>query len=89
MILYVSPGLVGAIGISDPRKPLAPRLAAILAALQAAGVVELEVYHTGGVPFTEEEFATYPVRWLARWAPADPGALHMLFGPDHGMSPVR
>jgi subtilisin family serine protease len=89
VILYVSPGLVGAIGISDPRKPLAPRLAAILAALQQAGVVQLEVYHLGAVPFTQEEFATYPVRWLARWAPADPGALHMLFGPDHGAGQAR
>jgi subtilisin family serine protease len=89
VILYVSPGLVGAIGISDPRRALTPRLAALLAALKAAGVVQLEVYHEGGVPFTTEEFATYPVRWLARWAPADPGALHMLFGPDHGVGQAR
>jgi subtilisin family serine protease len=89
VILYVSPGLVGAIGISDPRRPLAPRLAALLAALREAGAVQLEVYHRGAVPFTQEEFATYPVRWLARWAPADPGALHMLFGPDHGAGQAR
>lgn len=83
--VYVGPGLVSQMGRRDPRAPLPARLAAVLDTLRLVGAVELTMYHGGGEPFSRAEMAAYPTRWLARWAPGDPGALHLVLGPDRGV----
>jgi hypothetical protein len=80
VVLYVSPGLVSQIGRVDLRLRLSAPLAELLATLREAGAVQLETYHGDGEPFSRSEFAEYATRWLARWAPADPGKLHLLLG---------
>ena len=81
-MLYLSPGIVSQIGRVDLRRPLDARLVALLGAMRGAGAVELEMYHGDRSPFTAYEFAVYSTRLLARWAPGDPGALHLLLGPS-------
>jgi uncharacterized protein YkwD len=81
VVLYVGPALVGQVGRADPRQPLEPRLEAVLDALRAAGAVQLEMYQGGGIPWSRAQFAAYTTRWLERFAPGDPGKLHLLFGP--------
>jgi hypothetical protein len=85
VILYVSPGLVAQIGRYDPSAelPEAHQRAAI-AALRRAGAVMLTMYRDGGQPMTQQEFADYPTRWLARWQGFDPSVLHLVIGPDQG-----
>lgn len=80
VMLYISPGLVGQIGRVDLRRRLPARLAEIFVAIGGAGAIHLEMYHGDGTSFTRSEFAEYATRWLARWAPADPGKLHLLLG---------
>jgi hypothetical protein len=83
--VYVGPALVSQVGRLDVRKPLDRGNALMLRALRRAGAVLLEMYHGNAGPFSREEFAVYPTRWLARWAPGDPARLHMHFGPDQGV----
>jgi hypothetical protein len=85
LVVYVSPALVTQVGRTDLRKPLDARNAHLLAALRRAGAAFLEMYHGNAGPFSQEEFAIHPTRWLARWAPADPGKLHMFFGYEQGV----
>jgi hypothetical protein len=87
VVVYVGPGLVGAVGRADDRTPLPARQAALVAALRPAGAVLLAVYHGGGVPFSRGEMAAAATRWVARWTPSDPSALHLLLGPDRGVAP--
>jgi uncharacterized protein YkwD len=84
VIVYVGPALVGQVGRADPREALPGRLEAVLRALRAAGAVQLEMYRGGGVPLSRAQFAAYATRWLERFPPGDPGALHLLFGPARG-----
>lgn len=85
VVLYVSPGLVAQIGRRAPDEPLrGTHQAPILSALKKAGAVMLPFYRAGAAPMGEQEFADYPTRWLARWADADAGALHLVIGPDQG-----
>jgi hypothetical protein len=85
VVVYVSPALVTQVGRTDLRKALDPKNAHLVAALRRAGAALLEMYHGNAGPFTQEEFAIQPTRWLARWAPADPGKLHMFFGYEQGV----
>jgi hypothetical protein len=87
VVVYVGPGLVGQVSRVDLRRSPGPRPTALLDALRAAGDVEISLYHGGGVPFTRSEAAAAATRWLARWAPGDPSALHLLLGPDRGVGP--
>lgn len=85
VVFYASPGLVAQIGRQDPDNALEfAHQAPILAALKKAGGVMLPFYRAGAAPMGTQEFADYPTRWLARWADADAGALHMVIGPDQG-----
>ncbi|MDX6644838.1 MAG: hypothetical protein QOK40_565 [Miltoncostaeaceae bacterium] len=85
VIVYAGPALVSQVGRVDVRDPLDRGNALLLQALRRAGAVLLEMYHGTAGPFTREEFAIYPTRWLARWAPGDPTRLHVFFGPDQGI----
>jgi hypothetical protein len=84
VIIYVSADLVSQIGRYSPDKTLAAHQQAALPALQRTGAVMLEMYRGGAAPMSRQEFADYPTRWLARWAGADPGKLHLVIGPDQG-----
>jgi len=85
VIVYAGPALVTQVGGVDLRQSLDRRLGLLVAALKEAGATLLEMYHGTAGPFTREQFAVMPTRWLARWAPADPTRLHMFFGPDQGI----
>jgi hypothetical protein len=85
VIIYVSADLVSQIGrYSLDRALPAGHQRAALPALQRAGAVMLEMYRAGAAPMSQQEFADYPTRWLARWSGADPGKLHLVIGPDLG-----
>lgn len=83
VVVYVGPGLVGAVGLVDPREPLAQPLGALLDAFARAGVVYLEAYHGDVSPFTAEEFARETTRWVGRWQ-GDAERLRLMLGPAIG-----
>jgi hypothetical protein len=85
VVVYVSPALVTQVGRTDLRKALDRKNAHLVATLRRSGAALLEMYHGNAGPFTQEEFAIQPTRWLARWAPADAGKLHMFFGYEQGV----
>jgi hypothetical protein len=87
VVLYVAPSLVGAVGQRDPRKPLKPRIAAALDALDGAGAVMLTMFHGSSGPLSRQRFAVFPTRWLARFPADRRDRLHLLIGPDHGRAP--
>ena len=84
VIIYVGPGVVGAVGLIDPREPLPEPFASLLTTLRKAGVVYLETYHGDLSPFTPEEFARETTRWLERWSLGDPERLRLVLGPAVG-----
>ena len=82
--IYLGPAMVSRVGRLDPRQPLPADLQAVMGALEKAGSVQLEMFSGSGGARSRANFAIYPTRWLARWAPADPDTLHLLFGPGRG-----
>lgn len=84
VVVYVSPGLVAQVGRYPADEPLAAHQSAALVALKKVGAVMLPVYRAGAAPMSQQEFADYPTRWLARWSDANPGTLHLVIGPDQG-----
>jgi hypothetical protein len=82
LVVYVGPALVTQVGGVDLRTPLDARTEHLMAAFRLAGATFLETYHGKSGPFSAQEFAVPPTRWLARWTPGDPGRLHILFGFD-------
>ena len=86
VIVYVGPGVVGAVGLIDPREPLPAPFGALVETLRKAGVVYLETYHGDLTPFTATEFARETTRWVGRWDPGDIGRLRLMLGPAVGVT---
>jgi hypothetical protein len=82
--VYVGPAIVSRVGRLDLRRKLPRDLAAVMDALKKVGSVQLEMFTGSGGSRSRANFALYPTRWLVRWTPADPGTLHLLFGPAKG-----
>jgi hypothetical protein len=82
VIVYIGPGVVGAIGRIDLRQPLPPRWEALLTTLRRAGGTVLETYHGDLRPFSRAELAADTTRWLARWGPGEVERLHLMLGPS-------
>ena len=81
VIVYVGPGVVGAIGRIDLRLALPTRWELLLAVLRRAGATVLETYHGDLRPFRRAELAADATRWLARWEPGEVERLHLMLGP--------
>ena len=84
VVFYASAALVEQVGRADPRRPLPPRLRALVDALSRGRATYLQVYRGDLSPLPAREMATAPTRWLARW-PANRGELRLLLGPDGGL----
>jgi hypothetical protein len=84
VIFYAAPSFVEQVGRTDPRRPLAAHLAALVDAMSRGRATYLLTYRGDMSPMPPREMATHPTRWAARW-PAGRGELRLMLGADGGL----